>query len=67
MNQKLAVNKKQCSIFKKIFSIKGALNEYIDQNHKKEILELQRSEVKVTSNETEGIKIMETTKKTLKS
>ena len=55
--QKLAVNETQCSICKKIFSIKGSLNQHIGQNHKKELLELQRSEVKFTSHETEGIKI----------
>ena len=61
--QKLAVNETQCSICKKIFSIKGSLNQHIGQNHKKELLELQKSEVKFTSHETEGIKIMDTAKK----
>ena len=60
--QKLAVNEKQCSICKKIFTIKGSLNQHIGQNHKKELLEIQESEGKFTSNEAEGIKIMDTTK-----
>ena len=49
--QRLAVNEKQCRICKKIFSIKGSLNQHIGQNHKKELLELKTSEVKLTSNE----------------
>ena len=61
--QKLAVNEKQCSVCNKRFAIKGSLNQHIGQNHKKELLELQKSEVKFTSNETEGIKIMDTMKK----
>ena len=60
--QKLAVNEKQCSICKKTFTVKGSLNQHIGQNHKKELLEIQKSEGKFTSNETEGIKIMEAIK-----
>ena len=60
--QKLAVNEKQCSICKKTFTIKGSLNQHIGQNHKKELLEIQKSEEKFTSNDTEGIKIMDRTK-----
>ena len=60
--QKLAVNEKQCSICKKTFTIKGSLNQHIGQNHKKELLEIQKSEEKFTSNDTEGINTMDTTK-----
>ena len=61
--QKLAVNDKQCKVCNKRFAIKGSLNQHIGQNHKKELLELQKSEVKFTSHKTEGIKIMDTAKK----
>ena len=61
--QKLAVNDKQCKVCKKRFAIKGSLNQHIGQNHKKELLELQKSEVKFTSHKAERIKIMDTAKK----
>ena len=61
--QKLAVNEKQCRVCNKTFLIKGSLNQHIGQNHKKELLDLQKSEVKFTSHDTEGIKIMDTAKK----